>query len=487
MRAAARAAARARAPARPPLRPAVERRLPNRALQRRVGFEFEDASWRPWQLKHTGWWSRTTTVAPVPRQRVIDQGQGFELQADDTPGPKESNLEFVTRPFEETDAGLLEARVALDGIAAIYAQSLDPYVGRAGPDTRLQPPYPYTAASYVHQAQHGLHGGPSIAANDVALSGGRVGGRIKMQVTSGMALRDLPEVMKYIGSNVPGETHQQGLERTPGRSAIAANPGTSPIQTLVGNVPRLAQLVVARFKTRAEWVLTPEDGSPLDLEPLVGFAAALLLTIKALQQTDRTTGIKSRLPLMSRTSFVELINGLPLEHRQALQLLRDDFLDAVLAVSNATPLVPRSAQAYYDVDLTRASPLAPAPPPNFVGVAAPQQAVSWLTIGRWYDGLLAGTDYLLPRSWWRRSAKDVLESMGSVAALDAPQRAGGPRLGVFENRFIAPPAQGGVLGFAQAYEVAWNQLIFYKQLRDYRAGERASIGDYPTYAARDLP
>jgi hypothetical protein len=486
--------------------PAIGCRRGNRALQRRVGFEFEDNSWRPWQIKWN--WIRSNQVVPVPRQKSVDRGPGFEIQADNTPGPSHSNLEFVTQPFEETTAGLGQARTALDAIQQIYTNSLNPYrTTRRGPsasDRRGLPPHAYIPADYVTPAEHGFTGG-TVRGADVALSASArtpADGSLKMQATFGVGLADLPTVMEYFGTPVPGETATQTQDRDPARAALTFAPARSRILPTLGGVPALAREVVRRFDARYHWMLEPEDGGPTVLDELIGFVAAVLYTIKALQNTDvASEEIKARLALMARTSFVQLFSALTPDQRNAVRQNWDALLSTMLDVSNATPLVYNHDQATdswlpSDVNLRRDTPLIR--PAKDATTGPLHRTLGWLTIERWFQNVVVnGTDYLLPsaQSWayswatWtaRATAQDVLLSMGSVPQLDAPQFRGGPQLGVFENRFISPRRLGAEIPFPEAYRIAWNQLVFYKRVRDVRAGVRADIGPYPALTAGTMP
>jgi hypothetical protein len=353
--------------------------------------------------------------------------------------------------------------------------------------------------------------GGDVKATDLALSARRqtpAGGSIKLQVTSGFALADLPTVMEYFGTPVPGETGPQTAQRNPGRTALFHAPATSLIHPVLGGVPTLARDVVTRFEARYPGILDPGAPGSATYDGLVGFLSAVLFTVKALQSPDKTEEVKARLALMARTNFVELFSDLSPGVRGAVEQHWSDLLDVILTTSNATPLLtamlPTSvfdngvliegakAWGMADANLARDTPLIR--PTSDPVVGQHQATLKWLTIEEWFKNVVvSGRDYLVPSShpWslrrWaeRKVAQNVLLSMGSIPHLDNPQFRGGPRLAVFENRFITPVA--GQLTFPQAYRVAWNQLIFYKRLRETRAGRRPSVGDYPAYPAGTMP
>jgi hypothetical protein len=94
------AATQAIAAARPqgaPGRDAPPSAAPVVTVQRKVGFEFESSPWSPWRLlvgRRAADASQDTgaAVEPAARKAVLEHGAGFTLEADDTPGPTESNL-----------------------------------------------------------------------------------------------------------------------------------------------------------------------------------------------------------------------------------------------------------------------------------------------------------------------------------------------------------------------------------------------------------
>jgi hypothetical protein len=461
-----------------------DRRLGNRTLQRRVGFELEDNSWHPWQIKRR--WNGREVVVPVPRQASIDKGYCFEVQADSTPGPTRSNIEFVTKPFDETMEGLREAKLAFEGMSGIYGR-LKSKRSRDGPfdllleNMALQPPYGYQPEKYVGPGEHGMSEG-TVKAGELALSHDawiKTGDTIRLQVTSGLVLRELPAVMEYFGTHVPGESESERQDRDPGRVALKDSPANVANLRLLGNVPSLARTVVGQF-----------DGNyalPGAHDDLVGFVTAVMYAIKALQ-FETSEEIKSRLSLMNRTSFAEMFSAVPTDQRAVVKKHWADLLSRILVASNGTPLVAMgTGKPLLDARLGATSPLINA-------VTAEHRTLRWLTIDTWFKNIvLSGVDYLLPSEQHRRSygpggkkkAMGVLLSMGSIPKLDTSQA--GYSLAVFENRFIHPNPEPRELTFRDAYTVAWNQLIFYKQLRDVRTGRRASLGPYPAYDAGELP
>ena len=461
-------------------------------MQRKVGFEFEDSSWRPWYM---GWFSR---IYPAERKAALHRGTGFQLEADDTPGPKKSNLEFVTDAFEPSDEGLEALETSLGEITALVRGRLDPLIGRAGPDNPdAVPPYTFDADHFVDQGEHGFTGPAYGNGRWLYLSGGSAGMRLKMQVTSGVSLADLPQVMKYFGSQVAGETPEEKLERDPARTLLSGSvdrAAASSIQRVIGGAPTVALDALLRIQgdvrlTGAEQ-LAFADVAAADLK---GLLAALMLTMKMLQLPVDSV-VKYRVPLMFRTNFAALFALLPPAQRAALVRVPAVLTDSLVAASNHQPLMRRVQGVDPDTGLTAASPLIRPPrrPGGQPNTPMPHEMLAGITIGAWFTGLTRGVDLLTPGGvdgwlktqgyWWfsRKRGTDLVESFNSIPQVDrAPGR--GRHLAVFENRGIAPQGVGVELNVEDAARVAWNQLLFYKQIEDMHDWE-TPVGAYPQKA-----
>jgi hypothetical protein len=266
---------------------------------------------------------------------------------------------------------------------------------------------------------------------------------------------------------------------------------------VVGASPTLARDVVHRL-ANDNVNLTVNERAAMAGDKLVGFLSAAMLALKMLQLP--TAGpVKYRLPLMSRTSFAALFDALPAAPRTVLKAHPAVLAQHMVDASNANVLLPRTQGVDPDTALTVASPLIRAPrrgsqTPN---VAQPHELFAGITIGVWVDGLTKGTDYLMPatmraylesRPWrqraWkseREAALEQLESFGTVGGTDR-SRGGGTQLGVFENRAIAPKGGAGLLTIDEVYRMAWNQLIFFKAVR-----ESGQPGRYPERRQGRMP
>jgi hypothetical protein len=463
----------------------LHRQIGNRAvagtLQRAVGFELEDAFWRPWRRT---WRNR---MYPVERQRVLHRGNGFELQADDSPGPTRSNIEFVTVPFEESTAGINALRTTMQAIRAVVTGGLNPNVGGLGPEyPDNAPPHPYDAARYVPATTIGLTGSRDLPASRTYFSRGVANGQFKVQATAGIGLDKLAGVMEYLGTNPPGETPAQTLERGPARAALYA-PVPEPVLNVLGGARTLAGQVLTAMGNDLVNYTVGERATFTAIPPaLEGFVASVLATMKLLQ-LPLPGVIKYRTALMPRTSYAAMLASLAPAQKAGILRNPASFADHLVAVSNATPLLPAVGPINGDTGLTVGSPFIRQAPTD-----PSQAAFGAITIADWIAGMARGRDFLTPADMdrelrrrgsgrgARRAARDLLESFGTIGGMDV--RGGAPGLAVFEQRTIKPGVPqimgGPYLTIDEAYRLVWNQLLFFRRVR--RAANAGTIGTYPS-------
>lgn len=448
-------------------------------LQRKVGFEWEMGSIRPWFVREgttsellaaLGHGSREDEdveekltpkdpaeqlreiqemvasfnedmvpkglllVSPVARKQVLHAppGADWRLEADDTPGPWRSNIEYVTDAFEETPEGLESFHRAVDEIK-LLVERLKPAAKLLGPcsdrgdfeDTRerlnLQSlgeqggPYARIVRGgelpeklFLLHAAHGLSGSETVPAERLGLSGvGGTGTRGKMQATIGVDLGALSQVMATFGAQGP-------TIGDPPESLAALTARDNRLYQYVDRAPRIAAVIADRLETA-----TALPGPRASVE---GFLSAVVLAVLALG-FDAKDQLKYRFVLMPRTSHVAMLESLP--GADALRG-RGKWL-AELVVSEIG-----------DVAISVDAPL-------MRGVNGTES----LTVGRWIAALVdERKDYLLPSSLGpllettevtesdRKSALDRLESFGTVPAGD---RRDGELLAIYEHRGIDPP------------------------------------------------
>jgi hypothetical protein len=456
-------------------------------IQRKVGFEFEDSEWRPWYL---GYFSR---MYPAERKKVLHHGTGYNLEADDTPGPRKSNLEFVTDAFEVSNNGGIALKTTLTAIRGVV-HHLDGLTGTPGPqgtqdDDGPLPPYAFDATRLVSPAQHQFTGPDYGGGQHLYLSGGKAGGRFKMQATSGIGISDIPLVMKYFGSAQLAETPNEKSERDPARTAMIGSPdaaANSSILKVVGGAPAVAQAALLLIGGSPDLSPTEQAAFPANSPEMYGFLSALMLTLKMLQIPLQNV-VKYRIPLMLRTNFANLFALLPLNQQAILTAHPQVLIDSVLSASNTHPLATM-VKVPMDTGLTQDSPLIRTPRARAYGqdVVFPHSSLAAFTIGTWITGMTQGVDYLTPVEldawlktqgwwWWQRSKLVPLaESFGSIPRNDTAP-VGGRGLAIFENRAIAPKSQ---LSVDEVCKLAWNQFRFYQQIEQSQSGV-TPVGQYP--------
>ena len=458
----------------------VARSAVDAELQRKVGFEFEDATWHPWRVGR----GAQTTVTPAPRKAKLHLGTGFRLEADDTPGPMMSNIEFVTEPFEESKAGLGQLLTALREMKEIMVR-LAPEKGRKGP-TGDGPPWPYDPFAYVTSSLHKLSGSSDVNKVNLLFSGGSTQGLFKMQATMGTTLSDLPLLMMTFGT-LPADRESQEL--TDKRSKARALVGAPPYAKILGQAPVLAAKVLLRI--RGEAGLTGTQSAALNdatkWKPLVGYLSVLMMYLKSLQVPQGVEGAKARTMFLARNKFSDLYGMLDPVIQSVLAINSGQFLKRhLLDVSNEHPLLAKVQGQLPDTNLTLGSPLVnpvmvPAGP-HGAGRSQPQQLrVSSFTIGHWLESAGVGQDHLtqtamalwlanntaLPANERTEASDEVFESFGEYP-LDT---SGAEALALFENRGIL----AGDRPFDEVAKVAANYLAFFVRFK--AEGADASFPD----------
>jgi hypothetical protein len=420
-----------------------------KAVQRRIGFEFEDRTWHPWKFDR-GPSQVQSGVTPVPRKHVLHAGTDFRLEADDTPGPAMSNIEFVTDPFDETRAGVTSLLAALQTMRTIMGR-IGPYKGLPGP-TGAGPPYAYQGVwNYVTKGTHGLSGSNQVSADSLGLSGGSDRGQIKMQATMGLTLRDLPKAMMTYGNVGPGEeTQQQTTERQPARALQSA----ALYGTILGRSPGLALEAMKRIVRDAN--LSGMQRQALtnanNLLAGQGYLSVVMMYLKSLQIPDNNEGAKSRVMFLARNRFSAMYAMLAPEVQALFSTNHGNLLARhVLDVSNENPLLARVQGQLPDTNLTLNKPLinhvrVPQQGP-MPGADLPQQLVlAPFTTGAWLREVATGLDSLsqaamaltlqnlgVNQGAATSASNEVLESFGEYNT----DTSGNEELALFENRGIS--------------------------------------------------
>ena len=446
-------------------------------VQRSVGFEFEDSSWRAWKYDPQ---PDGTVLRPARRKEVLHHGNHFTLEGDDTPGPQASNLEFVTEPFDTTPAGIGQLNITMTEIKDIVGR-IGGFSGRQGNLQNTNPDQ--FVLGHEHQLQQ----------PNTRLSAGQPHARFKMQATQGISAEDLPTIMKYLGTNVAGENAAETQERTPARQAMYGGNPPINITNLIGNTPGLALQAVNN--------LIPQ--LPLDVQgffhnndALVGFISAAIMYIKLLAvQTGNV--LKYNIPLLARNNFVALYQSVPFVQRHALRAGANAnlFFQALLNAANQQAFIPRLPAAgggFWDENRQLNDPLVN------LRIKRTPDGPAWdrmrvmdsLTVQNWLQGIVVnGVDHMQPHTMmaWltahepllnveqRQRSANMLESFASLGGnKDEPEQAGKSRLNIFENRGIA----GNDLNEDTVHHKALNYLDFFVNLRQ-NGGQPGQFPDNP--------
>jgi hypothetical protein len=324
----------------------------SRIVRRAVGFEFEDETWSVFQLQpgrtlrnpEVFNWSSGKVAAPgsekegeeeftgknvwssgesgahvnsilgqfnlrtAPKKGRLHSGTGYAIEPD---GPYVVNsmadrmdLEFVTSPFPETPNGLVALDAALEDMRTVYQRIAS---GASGEwDGQNAPPF----KDLIGPQQHGL------SDKSIYLYGGTKRGSFKPQVTSGIALEALPEMMRTLGASP--ETGEERNEREQIRTMVYGAEGTpekleaSATTRIIGAAPGLARQVVTNL---ADNHRIPDD--PTGRDALVGFLSLALVYMVVLSISSKD-GIKTQMPFLSRHSFVTLYRQIPAALRNNL-------------------------------------------------------------------------------------------------------------------------------------------------------------------------
>lgn len=325
-------------------------------VQRAVGFEFEDGNWtsfavqtgkkfrKPFGVENYLPLKYDTAPAPVTNDKSpgtniyareesshinqhlgaynletaakkgeIHTGKNYKIEPD---GPYESgrmDIEFVTKPFEETESGYNELIIALGDMMSVVSR-LDAFTGRS-----------YENGSFVEPAEH------KFTDNEIYLSGGKPGGGFKVQATQGLPLSKISQLMKILGSDVPGEKKDEKEVRDPYRELVRGKADSSTIDSkIVGSAPSIADKAIKGLLERN--VIKNNEGvfndQPSDTGALHGFISLMVMYMQMMTYVG-SQGIKEKLPLMSRYSFASLFKQVPEKQQQSIQENSDAFLLAV--------------------------------------------------------------------------------------------------------------------------------------------------------------
>ncbi|MFN8379799.1 MAG: hypothetical protein U0452_14130 [Anaerolineae bacterium] len=394
------------------------------------------------------------------KKGALHTESGFKLEAD---GPYEEgrmDIEYVTSPFEETVTGLKELKSVMKRIRAI-SKNLGNYAGRD-----------FNQGEFVRPNEN------QLSAGNVYLSGGRKEPSFQMQVTQGIPLRDLPTLMKYLGTNVDYEGPDDARERQHSRRMMGKEASSNRDSDAMGRAPQLAKELVNLLISQYH-ILSEDD----DLPTIEGFFAYALLYIMQLDMVP-FDGIKMRTTLMSRFSFDQLFGKLDETTQRALRENAGFVAKAMEGVLGGflkgfqldRPMMNITKMPREMVDM---------------GHQGFFELLKRVTVRDWVDGVLAeGVDRLTSSG-----IKAFLESQGAdttpyAKSFDIFSRGHGDSrrlegetdsLAVMENRGLnpLPLAMGNEqTNMAQTEELAIAYLQFMIQLR-LAKGDPEAVGAFP--------
>lgn len=341
----------------------VQQRGHGAAVQRAVGFEFEDQTWTVLTLqpgkpfRKPGWfggkpappgsektaeetaeekytgkniWAGADSgghinnlvggfnLQTAPKKGLLHKGKHYAIEPD---GPytehgvaNRMDLEIVTEPFPETATGFSDLLSALADLQGVFDRFNRGATGEWKGD-------PFEYDKFVGPESHGF------SRPGLYLYGGTPGGHFKPQVTGGIQLADVPRVMATLGAR-HDETAEQETEAAPMRRLVYGtdNPeelAKSATIAILGRAPRLANAVLAALTSR--YVL---DRDAEGIDELRGFLSLLLVHMAVLSVTSKE-GIKTQMPLLSRYPMSELWRRVPEPARDAVADEEDQLLRAL--------------------------------------------------------------------------------------------------------------------------------------------------------------
>ncbi|MCA1691234.1 MAG: DUF4157 domain-containing protein, partial [Actinobacteria bacterium] len=282
-------------------------------LQRAIGFEFESESAKPAQLtralntqeRKAKPSRRTIPLADVrwyKKKDVLSRGSGFELQADedmnnkDALGRTKASIEFVTKPFAETPAGLKELQGAVKGITKMG-------------QTIAKMPETDTAGREWMWSSESTMKALKVPGNAVMKAPGG-GIQVKMQASAGFSLASLPSLLGRLGFdyNLPGNQLPTDL----GRSQLV------PMQKFT-RVSKIMADSAGKGRDAVQYGIGWHEWNWPDTRALEGLLSFFTAAVRMAHGAGQQPYAKSLYPLMHRTDFAGMFSLLPTEQKLALR------------------------------------------------------------------------------------------------------------------------------------------------------------------------
>ncbi len=376
------------------------------AIQRKVGFEFEADAWNSYLVQRpmTGAeqqikerdrnainMTATTAggfTAPPKKGHVIEKvaggaapggaGPGFELQADEKDNDH-GDLEFVTKPFDESPQGFADLKSTLE-----MMRSLMNHI--AGLPMRNK------TGSYIWPDEHGLTSTLLLSLGDNPI-------KLKPQVTGRNRPRQDQQRHGEHGRR-PGESPVESGKRAAGRGGLLA--ANTLMAKILGAAPGMARAAIQHYLPARilTWNAVKDDFQNTNaLEGLVAMAVAY---VKAGVCVPFASYPKALAPLMSRTDFATLFNTLPGPQQAVLRSDARVFSGLVIAAANSNVGLSNKDAVVNDT----------------MPIVQHFGDVKELTIGRWLNGIPAGVDYMTVSGFQRMLLEDMNSGALTKAQLD---------------------------------------------------------------------
>ncbi|MGH9123180.1 MAG: hypothetical protein ACRDZ8_00405, partial [Acidimicrobiales bacterium] len=225
----------------------------------------------------------------------------FAAEADEEVGSGDSFLEYVTRPFEDTKSGAMEASKTVSKIVGMENKILSTVAGNKGNPVAMK------------SSEFSSFGKPQP--NTVILATNSNDGTVQASV--GVRLDKVAELMSQMGAKQPGESTEQTKALSTGRSIIGAgllSPDNADDTNadIVGAAPRFADRAITEYleqRNPGDW--TPfgdtEEGQKRR-DKLQSFVALLVEYI--LKAPGVKMYAKTMAPLLARTDFATMFSQL---------------------------------------------------------------------------------------------------------------------------------------------------------------------------------
>lgn len=355
-------------------------------LQRKIGFEFEYPNWQTVEASNKHFAAASafppdeTHWKRIPKGKALVRDNGFELQADDDPGGgARSDLEVVTKAFDESPGGRTELRATMQAIQNSLGQITANFNNWATaghlPRATDLPGNPVRNRSFLYPA-----------------SGGEF--RAKPQTTIGLSLDKIADLLEDIFA-APAETLGQAASRREGRRELTgwdpAAAAAGQIMTTQGEAPTQARQAIAAY-TGAN------AGAPALSNELVGLLSLIMAYLRMADQGLVRSYAKTIAPVMARTDFGAMFKMLSQPEQNWYK------------AHSGQPLFDLVSQAPWFTTM------APADEVFSQGIAAATHGVGQaqgLSRGKWIKGIASGTDYLTGKKFPDRSQRGDIEGLGA--------------------------------------------------------------------------